>query len=132
MRGRGARSRWALAAASAVTVALGLGSRRPEMPVFVLAYVGDVLYAVLVWWLVAWVAPRASALRLSLAAYGWCAVVEVSQALHPAWLDEARSHTLVALVLGRGFLASDLVCYAVGVGVAAGVDRLARASTVSG
>jgi len=97
------------------------------MPAFVLAYVGDALYAVLVWWLVAWVAPRASSLRLSLGAYGWCAAVEVSQALHPPWLDELRSRSLVALVLGRGFLASDLVCYAVGVGVAAGLDRLVRA-----
>ena len=41
--------------------------------------------------------------------------VEASQLYQAAWLNEVRRTTLGALLLGRGFLWSDLVCYAVGI-----------------
>jgi hypothetical protein len=126
------RSRLLQLAACALTVALGLGSRASGMPPFVLAYAGDALYAVLVFGLLGLVAPRVSTLRLALAALAICVAIEVSQAFHPAWLDALRARPYVALVLGRGFLWSDLACYAVGVGVAAGIERLAGRSPVQG
>lgn len=41
--------------------------------------------------------------------------VEVSQLYHAPWIDGIRSTTLGGLVLGFGFLWSDLVCYLVGI-----------------
>jgi hypothetical protein len=41
--------------------------------------------------------------------------VEVSQLHHKPWIDGIRNTTLGGLVLGFGFLWSDLVCYTVGI-----------------
>lgn len=125
------RSRWSLLAAGCVTIALGLASRTAGSPPFVVAYVGDALYAVLIYWMLRFAWPRAPLPRLGAAAWGVCAVIEASQAWHPAWLDTLRAHRLVALVLGRGFVWSDLGCYAVGVALAVGLDAGARRLTRS-
>ena len=45
--------------------------------------------------------------------------VEVSQLYHSPWIDGIRSTTLGGLVLGFGFLWSDLVCYLVGIAAGA-------------
>jgi hypothetical protein len=111
----------------AAVVALGLASRLPGAPAFVVAYVGDALYAVLIYALVGLVAPAVNVGRAAMLALGICWAIEASQAWHPAWLDALRAHRAVALVLGRGFVWSDLACYAVGVAAAAGVDRAAGA-----
>lgn len=114
------RVRWALL--SALTIALGLASRLPGLPDLVHATVGDALYATLCYCLAGVVAPTSSPLRRAAAALTWCFVVEISQAWHPPWLDALRAHRAVALVLGRGFLWSDLACYVVGCGVPVAVE----------
>ena len=45
--------------------------------------------------------------------------VEVSQLYHAPWIDGIRNTTLGGLVLGFGFLWSDLVCYLVGIAAGA-------------
>ena len=50
--------------------------------------------------------------------------VEFSQLFHAAWLDELRRNRLGALVLGQGFLWSDLVCYAIGIGLGVTLELL--------
>ena len=47
--------------------------------------------------------------------------------VHVPWLDALRATTLGALVLGQGFLWSDIVCYAVGVMLAAILDAVLAA-----
>jgi hypothetical protein len=42
-------------------------------------------------------------------------LVEVSQLYHAPWIDGIRNTTLGGLVLGFGFLWSDLVCYLIGI-----------------
>lgn len=111
------------------TVALGLASRRygALLPDVVAAYSGDALWAVLVFWLAAVVRPAAPTWALATAALATAFAVEASQLVHTPGLDALRATRLGALVLGRGFLWSDLVCYTVGVAGAAGADRLLRA-----
>ncbi|CKH20539.1 Protein of uncharacterised function (DUF2809) [Streptococcus pneumoniae] len=41
----------------------------------------------------------------------------MSQLYHAEWIDNIRATTLGGLVLGYGFLWSDLVAYTIGVGV---------------
>jgi hypothetical protein len=112
----------------ALVVALGLGSRtagaRAALPAFIPDHAGDTLYAVLVYLLLLLVAPRLPVRAAAAGALALCVLVELSQRVHTPWLDALRAHRLVALVLGRGFLASDLLCYALGVGLAAAADRL--------
>ena len=47
----------------------------------------------------------------------FCYGIEVSQLYHAEWIDSIRATTLGGLVLGYGFLWSDLVAYTIGVGV---------------
>lgn len=107
-------------AAAVLTVGAGLASRAPGLPGFVHAYVGDALYAVLIWTLLRAVFPTG---RIALASVAICAAIEVSQAWHLPALDAARATRLGALVLGRGFLWSDLGCYTLGVAAAALGER---------
>ncbi|MBM7114841.1 DUF2809 domain-containing protein [Archangium primigenium] len=120
------RPRMLLVPAVLLVVVLGLGSRsgmaRHALPRFLTAYAGDTLWATLVYLglFVLW--PRLSVGRAAAGSLGFAVLIECSQLFHPPWLDELRSHTLVALVLGRGFLVSDLFCYAVGVALGVGLD----------
>ena len=52
--------------------------------------------------------------------------VEISQLVRVDWLDTIRSTRLGPLLLGRGFLWSDLVAYAGGTVTATGIDAAAR------
>jgi hypothetical protein len=91
-------------------IAAGLASRALPLPL----WIGDVLYAVLIYVLV----PRWPI------ALGICVLIEVSQTWE--WLAPVRATRLGALVLGRGFLWEDLVAYAVGVACAHLVARISR------
>lgn len=107
-----------------LTVALGLGSRAfgSYLPVFVAEYAGDTLWAAMVYWGIGFLF---SSVRLSRKASGallfsYC--IEVSQLYQADWINAIRGTTLGALVLGHGFLWSDMVCYTVGVGLAVLID----------
>jgi hypothetical protein len=105
-------------------VALGLGSRHAAVPLprFLSAYAGDALWTVMVYLCILFPLPRVSVLRAAGVALGISFAVELSQLLHVPWLDALRANRFGALVLGRGFLASDLLCYTVGTLLAAGLD----------
>ena len=105
-------------------MALGLLSRRhpAALPPVVATYAGDVLWAAMVFGLLALVRPRARTRELAAAALAIATLVEVSQLWRAPWLDALRATRVGALALGHGFLWSDLACYAVGVAVAALLD----------
>lgn len=123
-----ARSRALYARLLLVTIALGLGSRRfgGMLPQVIARYAGDVLWATMVYLICALISPRAPTMRLASIALGVAFAVEVSQLYRAPWLDALRANPIGALALGQGFLLSDLACYAVGVTLGLGVDRLLR------
>lgn len=106
------------------TIALGLGSRRygSALPPFVAAYAGDTLWAAAVYWGLALLWPRQRTAVVAATALTVAVLVEVSQLYHAPWLDAVRGTWPGALVLGEGFLWSDLACYAVGVAAAVTID----------
>lgn len=108
---------------------LGLATRRvPEVfPLVVAEYGGDTLWAAMVFWLLALWRAHASTARLAAAAMGLCTVVELSQLYQATWATSLRAKPGVGLMLGQGFLWSDLVCYATGVVTAAALDALLHA-----
>jgi len=122
------RSRALLLPLMGLTVALGLGSRsaaaRLYLPRFVTDYAGDALWTVMVYLCLVFLLPRLSLQLAAAGALGISVLVELSQLVHTPWLDALRAHRLGALILGRGFLVSDLFCYALGAGLAAGLERL--------
>ena len=109
-----------------LVVALGLGSRTSaaaaHLPRFLTAYAGDTLWASMAYLCLLFVWPRLSVSHAAAWALGISVLVELSQLLHTPWLDALRANPFAALVLGRGFLVSDLFCYAAGVALGAGLD----------
>ena len=120
------RARVAYAAALLLVVAAGLGSRvfGRYLPAFVATYAGDTLYATMVFVLFGIAAPRWSTARVGGAALAVSCAIEVSQLYHAPWIDAIRATIPGALVLGYGFLWSDLACYVAGVALAVGAERL--------
>jgi len=116
-----------LLSALAVLV-LGLGSRRfgASLPSFVAAYAGDTLWALMVFLGLGCVAPQVPLARRACIALACAWAVEGSQLYHAPWIDGLRRTRLGGLVLGFGFLWSDLVCYSVGVGLGALGERAIR------
>lgn len=121
-----ARSIPRYAALVCLTVGAGFASRRYPgfFPEFVARYAGDTLWATMVFWFLALGWRRASTGRLAASALAVAVAVECSQLYRAGWIDAVRETRIGALVLGSGFLWSDLVCYAVGVGIAVVVDGL--------
>lgn len=111
-----------------LVVVLGLASRqyRSALPAFIGTYAGDALWAAMVYLLVATLWPNAQPRALALGALVLSFGIEVSQLYHASWIDALRATRMGALVLGQGFLWSDLLCYIVGVGIATGADLLLR------
>lgn len=127
-----ARPRLRYAVLLATTVIVGLLSRthfsaNRMVLAFARAYVGDVLYTTAVYFLLALVWPRSPSARLCAIALAYSVAIEFSQLIDTPWAHAVRANRLGALVFGRGFLPSDLVCYVIGAGLALAVDRVARA-----
>jgi hypothetical protein len=118
------RSRPSYLALAAATVALGLAARafRGVLPDLIGAYAGDVLWAAMVYLLAAAIWNRATVRHLAIGAGAFALVIELSQLYHAPWIDAVRRTRPGGLVLGFGFLWSDLACYAAGIVLAAALD----------
>ncbi|MDZ4851576.1 MAG: DUF2809 domain-containing protein [Pirellulaceae bacterium] len=98
------------------------------MPAFLAEYAGDTLWALMLFLLVSMLlAGRPIFLRAAIS-LALAFLVEISQLYHAPWIDSIRQTTLGGLVLGFGFLWTDLVCYSVGITIGAvaelGIGRL--------
>lgn len=115
------RRRLAALVAMAITIALGLASRRwtSALPAALGKYPGDALWATMV--VFGWCAlrPRARLSDVAALAALTCLVVEVAKLWQAPWLVAFRHTTLGHLLLGHVFSWQNLVAY--GVGVVAGV-----------
>ena len=99
----------------AVTIGLGLFSRTGYLPDFLYGYLGDTLYALMFFFIVGFVLPRSSIIKVSIVALSLCFAIELSQLYHAEWIDAIRKTRIGGLILGFGFLWSDLISYGVGV-----------------
>ena len=105
-----------LAAAVAIMFA-GLGSRKLKayLPSFLAEYAGDTLWALMLFLLVSTLLAKRPTLTRAAISLALAFLVEISQLYHAPWIDSIRQTTLGGLVLGFGFLWTDLVCYSVGI-----------------
>ncbi|MDN8592930.1 DUF2809 domain-containing protein [Paenibacillus sp. 11B] len=108
-----------------ITMAAGLASRHfgALLPCFVREHFGDALWAGMIYFGIRmlWInRSREWAMIVSLM-FSWA--IECSQIIQTPWLNEVRSTLLGALILGHGFLAMDLLRYAVGILCVYGIDR---------
>ena len=122
------RSRPAYALLVGLTILLGLASRKfpTLLPFWLAKNAGDVLYAVMAFWLFGFLFPRLSIPRVSLVALLFCFGIEALKFVKAPWIVAARHSRAGALVFGVGFNFSNLVCYVLGVALAAAIELVIR------
>lgn len=110
------------------TVLLGLFSRSSALEHyhFIVMYVGDSLWALLVYWLMRFFVPQKSHWLSAIVALLFAFSIEVSQLYQADWINAIRHTRLGGLVLGFGFQWTDLVAYSVGIAFGATLDYLTR------
>ncbi|ACK62863.1 TPA: DUF2809 domain-containing protein [Bacillus cereus] len=113
------RNRVVYALFTIVIIILGLSSRKFAfaLPHLLNDYLGDALWALMVFTGFGFLFPKTETKKLAFISLMFCYGIEVSQLYHANWIDSIRATTLGGLVLGYGFLWSDLVAYTIGVGV---------------
>ena len=118
--GVGHPARWQSAIILAVVIALGLLTRSHWVdPHSVIGrYGGDTLWAVAAYWGIAFLLPGLSVARTALFSLLFAYLIETSQLFKAPWLKALRATLPGKLILGQGFLWSDILCYTVGVGMA--------------
>jgi hypothetical protein len=109
-------------------IILGLGSRRmaSSIPDFLNAYLGDALWALMVFIGVGFIFRNMKTTKVALIGISFCYLIELSQLYQANWINEIRRTTLGGLVLGYGFLWSDLLAYFIGISVGAAIEILCR------
>lgn len=120
------RHRGLLCVVLVLVVALGLATRRygSALPTPLSLYGGDTLWAAAVFVSLALLRPAARRWQLAVGAALFSLAVELSQLAHPAWLETLRGWPAAGLLIGYGFVWSDLACYALGIVLALVVDWL--------
>jgi hypothetical protein len=107
-----------------VVIILGLLSRKMSniIPDFLNAYLGDALWALMIYMGFGFIFRGLEIKRVALAGILFCYIIELSQLYHANWIDSIRRTTLGGLVLGYGFLWTDLLAYAIGIGTGIIID----------
>ena len=105
-------------------MALGLLSRKysEQLPQFVVLYACDTLWALAAFLGIGLLLPMWSTLNVAALALLFSCAIEVSQLYQAPWVNQIRHTLMGGLILGYGFLWSDLICYTIGVGLGAGVE----------
>ena len=108
-----------------ITLLFGLASRASwiDKTSFIYLYTGDILWALLVFWLCCLFFKKSESRRICLYAAVFCFGIELSQLYHAEWIDALRQHSLGGLILGYVFKISDLLCYSCGLIIGFSIDR---------
>ncbi|MDQ4480941.1 ribosomal maturation YjgA family protein [Bacillus cereus] len=112
------RNRLLYATFTIIVIILGLSSRKFAfaLPELLNDYLGDALWALMIFIGFGFLFPKIETKKLAFISLIFCYGIEMSQLYHAEWIDNIRATTLGGLVLGYGFLWSDLVAYTIGVG----------------
>ena len=123
--------RWIYLTVTFVIILAGLASRKygNALPKFIAEYIGDTLWAAMVYWGLRFLFPSASILKVTAISLLFSYCIEISQLYQVDWANAIRNTPLGALVFGHGFLWSDMICYTVGVMLSATVDSCASFSS---
>jgi hypothetical protein len=105
---------------------LGYSSRRcaSDLPLFAAENAGDALWASMIYFGIRMILVHKGQKLALVISLLFCFGIEASQLYQAEWINAIRSTGLGALVLGRGFLAVDLVRYSVGVLLAVLLDLI--------
>lgn len=125
----GRRSRLKLVFSLLLVVAAGLFSRSDYasvLPQFIQDYAGDTLWALALYFCLAFVSPEAGAKELLLVSLLISFAVEFSQLYQAEWINSLRNTRAGGLIFGFGFKWSDLLCYSAGILIGFVIDSQRR------
>ena len=103
-----------------ITIILGLLSRASF--VGLPSYVGDVLWAVMVFWILYAIFPKMKRTKVAIYALLFPYAIELLQLYHAPWIEEIRHTLLGGLILGFRFSFGDIVYYTIGILLAFSLD----------
>jgi hypothetical protein len=106
-----------------IIIALFLRKMWLYLPYFINIWIGDFLWAIMMFWAIRVVFLHFDRKKVTIGLIVFCWFIEASQAFHTPWLDTFRDTTFGGLLLGHGFLWSDIVSYTVGIMCAYFVDK---------
>jgi NO-binding membrane sensor protein with MHYT domain len=112
-----------------VIIGLGIASRKiMGFPYPVYEYAGDILWGMNLYMVFRLIFPRENIPMITFISFTTSVLVEFSQLYHAPWIDSFRDTFIGAMLLGYGFLWSDILCYAIGtaLGVITDVVYLSR------
>jgi glycopeptide antibiotics resistance protein len=107
---------------------LGLGSRQFSafLPTIITKYSGDILWAIMIYLGISFLFPRWTYTRILIFSLLFSYSIELSQLYQAVWIDNIRNTRLGGLILGYGFLWSDIICYTAGISIGFMVDNIGR------
>jgi uncharacterized protein DUF2809 len=118
-----ARTRYVALAVATIVLALAVHGRGGALSPIMRDILGDALWAAMVAWWIAAVAPTIGWAWRAAIALALCFAVEFSQLVHWPMLDAVRRTTAGHLALGSGFDPRDFAAYAGGVLAAVLLDH---------
>jgi hypothetical protein len=101
-------------------ITLGLLSRRVD---FMPTWVGDMLWALMIYVMVRFILIKSLVKKVAIISIVFCFAIEISQLYQAPWINQMRQTLPGRLILGQGFLWSDLLAYCAGVGFGVLGDR---------
>ncbi|TCO79483.1 ribosomal maturation YjgA family protein [Marinisporobacter balticus] len=120
------RSRMAYSIFIIIVISLGIASRYFSVYLarWIAKYAGDVLWGLMVFLWVGFSLKDRSTRFVGRIALIFSFFIEITQLYHAPWIDSIRKTFIGGLVLGFGFLWSDLICYTVGIGIGVLVEKI--------
>ena len=111
-----------------VTIITGLfaRSRKSWFPDIVNLYLGDMLYAFMMFYIISLIIPGKKIFIRALVSLLACYCIETIQLYNASWIHGLRATLPGRLILGSGFLWSDLLAYFVGIALALGASKFAQ------
>lgn len=100
-----------------IMIILGLTSRHFSslLPNWINLYLGDILWACMVFFMFGFIFRTKKTIHIAVIALVFSFSIEFSQLYHSGWIDALRGTIIGKLVLGYGFMWSDLVSYSIGI-----------------
>lgn len=97
-----------------ITIIFGLLSRSKFIPDDLYLYLGDYLYTIMYFFIFGFLFPEKDSWKIAVYSILFCYLIEASQFIQASWINHIRSYKIGGLILGYGFLWSDMMCYTLG------------------
>ena len=107
-----------------ITAGLFVRSKKMWFSDAVNLYAGDALYAFMMYYIVCVVFIKKNIMFRAVTGLFICYTIEISQLYQADWINAIRQTLPGKLILGSGFLYSDLLAYFIGIAAATTVDYL--------